>query len=75
MNYKRIKDDFDSGVLNKDADLLVIDQDSCWLESRDTSLTDDEKDAKYEEYKSKYGRGNGEFDFNYILSLYGIPNE
>ena len=75
MDYKKIKEDFDNGILDKNIDVLILDNDYCYLKCDDSSLSDDEKEKKYIEYEKRYGRGCGEFDLSKILTAFGIPNE
>jgi len=74
MDYQKIKKDFENGILNPTTDVLVVDYDSCWLQSNDSTITEEERDSKYEEYQQRYGMGEGSDDFSLLLNYYGIPN-
>lgn len=73
MNYKKIKEDFDNGLLVKGKASLMMDNDDRFLVCIDESLDDEELDEITDELGEKCGRSNGECDTVKVLNEPGIP--
>lgn len=73
MNYKRIIEDFDNGVLDKNTIQVTVDND-CIYWTVDTGDEDKDEDIQIA-LKDKYGCGGGYHDIVDILVAAGVNAE
>ncbi len=71
MNYKKVIEDFNSGVLDKTKVMLRMDNDEGYWEILE-ELSDYEHDKKSDELIEKYGRPDGYRDIVDVLVAAGV---
>lgn len=75
MNYKKIIEDFNSGVINPKEWALVLDNDGGYWSYRGDSEDEDFLDKEYARMNETYGRPEGYRDIVDVLNAAGVTSE